>query len=82
MCGRYTLTISAEELKKAFPDVKFYFDHTPRFNIAPMQMIPVIRKETNVSFRADLFKWGVNSFMVKRRNDWVPINKCQGRDFG
>ena len=59
MCGRYTLTISPAELKNAFPTVDFHIEHTPRFNIAPTQMIPVIRQVENSSLRADLFKWGL-----------------------
>jgi putative SOS response-associated peptidase YedK len=59
MCGRYTLTLSLEALEKAFPEVKFNIEHTPRFNVAPSQMIPVIRKDANGTLRADLLKWGL-----------------------
>jgi putative SOS response-associated peptidase YedK len=59
MCGRYTLTLSLEALQKAFPNVKFHIEHTPRFNIAPTQMIPVVREDANGDLRADLLKWGL-----------------------
>ena len=59
MCGRYTLTLTPYELQEAFPNVNFYFEHTPRFNIAPTQMIPVVREEADGDLRADLFKWGL-----------------------
>jgi putative SOS response-associated peptidase YedK len=59
MCGRYTLTLGLDALQTAFPGVKFQIDHAPRFNIAPSQMIPVIRNEADGSLRADLFKWGL-----------------------
>ena len=50
MCGRYTLTLSLEALQKTFPNVKFHIEHTPRFNIAPTQMIPAIREELKGTF--------------------------------
>jgi putative SOS response-associated peptidase YedK len=59
MCGRYTLTLSLEALRSAFPGAKFQIDYAPRFNIAPSQMIPVIREEAEGGLRADLFKWGL-----------------------
>ncbi len=59
MCGRYTLTLSPETLQEAFPTVAFHFEHTPRFNIAPSQMIPVIRAAAGKDLQADLFRWGL-----------------------
>jgi len=59
MCGRYTLTLSLEALQKTFPNVKFHIEHTPRFNIAPTQMIPAIREDIEGNLRADLLKWGL-----------------------
>ena len=59
MCGRYTLTLSLEALKKEFPNVTFSIEHTPRFNVAPSQMIPVIRADAKGDLRADLFRWGL-----------------------
>lgn len=59
MCGCYTLTISLEALQKAFPSVNFHIEYTPRFNIAPTQMIPVVREDAKGELRADLLKWGL-----------------------
>ncbi len=59
MCGRYTLTLSLEAMQKAFSGVNFHIEHTPRFNIAPTQMIPVIREAAKGELRADRFKWGL-----------------------
>jgi putative SOS response-associated peptidase YedK len=59
MCGRYTLTLTPDELKDLFPDVTFNIEHSPRFNIAPSQLIPVIRRDGNGNLRADMLKWGL-----------------------
>lgn len=42
MCGRFTLTLSLEMLRKAFPDVEFVEEVVPRYNIAPTQPIAVV----------------------------------------
>lgn len=58
MCGRYTLTVTPEMLRKLFG-----FDVTPnlepRFNIAPTQMAPVVRDGGECGRRMDLFRWGL-----------------------
>lgn len=57
MCGRYTLSLSLDELlahlKLDLPD----FDFEPRYNIAPTQRLPVI---TNAAPRQlKLHRWGL-----------------------
>ncbi|WP_459556754.1 SOS response-associated peptidase [Lacunimicrobium album] len=42
MCGRYTLRATAEQLQEIFNFIRDA-DWTPRYNIAPSQMNPVIR---------------------------------------
>ena len=42
MCGRFTLTVSPEELQAAFPNFDIPGDLPPSFNIAPSQPIPVV----------------------------------------
>ena len=57
MCGRFTLTISPEELQAAFPDFSIPGDIPPSYNIAPSQPIPVIPNDgENV---LDFFLWGL-----------------------
>ena len=43
MCGRFTLTASAEKLREFFPLFKIP-DTTPRYNIAPTQTVLAIRQ--------------------------------------
>ncbi len=42
MCGRFTLTVDIKTLSAVFYLRENIFDHTPRYNIAPGQNIPVI----------------------------------------
>jgi len=59
MCGRYTLYSRSEELTEQFQlaDVPELF---PRYNIAPVQMAPVIRQEPETGARQLLqMRWGL-----------------------
>jgi len=57
MCGRFTLTVSPEELQAAFPDFSIPGDIPPSFNIAPSQPIPVIPNDGEN--KLDFFLWGL-----------------------
>lgn len=58
MCGRYTLTVTPDLLRKLFG-----FDVTPnlqpRFNIAPTQPAPVVRLRQDGTKTLDLLRWGL-----------------------
>lgn len=54
MCGRYTLTAKQSDLISHF-SLKTHFAYRSRFNIAPAQMIPVIKTTGNLDFQ----KWGM-----------------------
>ena len=62
MCGRYTLTASPEQIIAHFglrqaPDVE------ARYNIAPTQEVPVVRRlEAGGPRSADLLRWGLVPF--------------------
>ena len=58
MCGRYSLTVTLDELKEAFPDLKISLkQYAPRYNIAPTQPIAIVRNEEER--KLDLHKWGL-----------------------
>ena len=57
MCGRFTLTVSPEELQAAFPNFHIPVDIPPSYNIAPSQPIPVIPNDGANSL--DFFHWGL-----------------------
>ena len=53
MCGRATLTVSVDELREVF-ELQELPEMPPRFNIAPSQPLPVIRKPGVL----ELLPWG------------------------
>lgn len=57
MCGRFTLTPDPADLMEAFPGFTFPADLTPRYNIAPSQLVAAI--PNNGQNKADLFHWGL-----------------------
>lgn len=65
MWGRYTITVSEDELIARYaaeePTNRY---HTPRFNVAPTQHVPVILNDEGV-IKIDAFKWGLIPFWSK-----------------
>jgi len=57
MCGRYNLFTSAAELNRLF-GVMFADDLQPRYNIAPTQTVPVVRRLDNQR-RLTAMRWGL-----------------------
>ena len=57
MCGRFTLTVSPEELQAAFPEFSIPGDIPPSYNIAPSQPIPVIPNDGKQTL--DFYLWGL-----------------------
>ncbi len=58
MCGRFTLTVDADELSERFGLPAVVPDYRPRYNVAPSQMVPVILEEQGEK-RLVLMKWGL-----------------------
>jgi len=58
MCGRFTSFLSPEIIAASF-DVQQPFSVEPRYNIAPTQMVPVVRCHEDGRNRLDLLKWGL-----------------------
>jgi putative SOS response-associated peptidase YedK len=68
MCGRYRLTA-----KERYPRDHFGLDEdpawTPRWNIAPTQLVPVVRQKGTSSRRSfDLVRWGLIPSWAKDRS--------------
>jgi putative SOS response-associated peptidase YedK len=65
MCGRYRLSRSKELLAEHF-DVEPDDDWEPRYNIAPMQNVPVIRQHPEQPRRLNSrMRWGLIPFWAK-----------------
>ncbi len=62
MCGRYCLTVDGSALVKLL-GLEKAFSWMPRFNLAPTQMVPVVRRPPlamagEVKQQLDLLRWG------------------------
>lgn len=58
MCGRYSLTVDQEELASAFEVERVFSAHRPRWNVAPTQEVPVLRRDDE-GVRLDDLRWGL-----------------------
>jgi len=57
MCGRYSLTVNPDELYRLF-GIDDKLNLRPRFNVAPTQAAPVVRK-TRGERKMDMLRWGL-----------------------
>lgn len=64
MCGRYSLTHSAEEISTRF-DVEAPADFGARYNVAPTQTMPVIRGKDNGDRQCAQMRWGLIPFWAE-----------------
>lgn len=59
MCGRFTLTVPLDDLRRRFSaSAEAFLEDRPRFNIAPTQPIPVIRQEDEGRMIREM-RWGL-----------------------
>ena len=60
MCGRYRLSRRKQLVEEYFDSAPWDDDWNPRFNIAPTQLVPVIRQNPKEPVRdLSLMKWGL-----------------------
>jgi putative SOS response-associated peptidase YedK len=59
MCGRYRLSRRKEVLGEHFGADFSEMDWEPRYNIAPTQAVPVVRRDQQGALRASLMRWGL-----------------------
>ena len=57
MCGRYTLTVEFPILIQTFPQFSFSEIHSPRYNIAPTQLVLAVANDGK--YQANNFRWGL-----------------------
>ncbi len=66
MCGRYTLTTKVFRMKTYYGvDLVRDFPWTPRFNIAPTQMAPVVVRNDDGRTELKAMRWGLVPFWAK-----------------
>jgi putative SOS response-associated peptidase YedK len=60
MCGRYRLSRRKQILEEHFDSVGGTEDWNPRYNIAPTQLVPIVRQNSKEPVRElSLFRWGL-----------------------
>jgi len=60
MCGRYRLSQRKQLVEEYFDSTPWEDDWTPRYNIAPTQLVPVIRQHPKEPVRQlSLMRWGL-----------------------
>lgn len=64
MCGRYSLSKSKIELEERF-QAEMLGDFTPRYNVAPTQLMPVITGDSPKGF--SFFYWGITPDFAKNK---------------
>lgn len=69
MCGRYTLTFTIEEIRKAYNAIN-KIDFIANYNVAPSQQMPIIIREDNIN-KILSSKWG---FVSKINEKYKSIN--------
>ncbi|MGD6966710.1 SOS response-associated peptidase [Rossellomorea vietnamensis] len=72
MCGRFTLTMSYEELVEKFLIDEWVYEWGPRFNVAPSQAVLslIIGKGQRM---AGPIRWGLIPSWVKDQSKWKPL---------
>ncbi|PTM57518.1 SOS response-associated peptidase [Desmospora activa] len=70
MCGRFTLTVGLGEILERFQaEMADEWEHKPRFNAAPTQMLPVVRMDEESGTRTlTLMRWGLIPRWAKDRS--------------
>ncbi len=64
MCGRYSITTAPEALRALFA-FEGLPNLAPRFNVAPTQSVPVVRREEDGSRQLAQLRWGLVPFWAK-----------------
>ncbi|HWO76301.1 MAG TPA: SOS response-associated peptidase [Bacillus sp. (in: firmicutes)] len=73
MCGRYSLTLDAEDIIEMFLIDEFLAEEwRPRYNIAPSQKV-LGAVEVNGKRRAGYFYWGLTPKWIKEPQKWKPL---------
>lgn len=76
MCGRFTLTATADELRQLFDlaDSPVLAKLAPRYNIAPTQPVVVVREHPKSGARTlDVMRWGLIPSWSKEPGTGAPL---------
>ncbi len=77
MCGRFTLTVSARVLAKVF-DAPEIADIEPRYNIAPTQMVVIVRAAEGGGREMNTVRWGLIPSWAKEAKIGARLINARG----
>lgn len=66
VCGRYRLSRRKEVLAEYFGADFSEMDWQPRYNVAPTQAVPVLRRDPQGALRASQMRWGLIPSWARR----------------
>ncbi|HJO70052.1 MAG TPA: SOS response-associated peptidase [Rhodospirillales bacterium] len=59
MCGRFSLTASWDEIRRYYDLIDAPMNLAPRYNVAPTQTVPVVRRTSARECEAVMMRWGL-----------------------
>jgi putative SOS response-associated peptidase YedK len=77
MCGRFVIELTPELVRKVFGVTGDFPDWPARYNIAPTQLIPVVRDAPDGSRRLALLRWGLVPSWSKEFNEGLINARCE-----
>ena len=90
MCGRFSVSLPPEKVARCFKISGPLPNSPPRYNMAPTQLAPVVRFNTETNARQlDLLRWGLipssksaRSVSMRARSPWPPSPRLNRRSLG
>lgn len=66
MCGRFTITMDPADMQQAFNLGELAGEWKPRYNVAPTQMVPVVKEPTKRD--VEMMHWGLIPFWARDKS--------------
>ena len=76
MCGRFVINIPLDTFLKHF-GLKAAPDWPARYNVAPTQLVPVVREVSDGSRHLTLMRWGLVPAWAKEADDGLINARCE-----
>lgn len=75
MCGRYSLLVPKKAVQRLFGCVASSINFSPRYNIAPSQIAPVVTRQNDGAQNLNLMRWGLTpSWSTSTKNRYSLFN--------
>jgi putative SOS response-associated peptidase YedK len=77
MCGRFVIELTPELVRKVFGVTGDFPDWPARYNIAPTQLIPVVRDAPDGNRRLAMLRWGLVPSWAKEFGEGQINARCE-----